>query len=69
VATVDSTAANLLVQTIDAARLLGASCIVTGMSSGISRALVELGLDLSLLHTRGDLQSGIEEAMSVLGVR
>src|ERR687897_2199522 len=46
VATIDLTVANHLVQTVEAARLMGASAIITGISSRIAQTLVDLGVDL-----------------------
>jgi rsbT co-antagonist protein RsbR len=69
VATIDVTVANHLVQTVEAARLMGASAIITGLSSKIAQTLVDLGVDLSMMKTVGDLQGGLEEADRVLGYR
>ncbi|MBW8815767.1 MAG: STAS domain-containing protein [Caulobacterales bacterium] len=67
VSTVDSKVANHLIQTVAAARLMGATVIVTGLSSDVAQSLVTLGVDLSRLNTIGDLQGGIEEAERILG--
>ena len=67
VPSVDSTVANHLVQTVDASRLMGATVIVTGLSSGIAQTLVTIGVDLTKMKTVGDLQGGIEEAERLLG--
>jgi rsbT co-antagonist protein RsbR len=64
---IDLTVANHLVQTVNASRLMGADVIITGLSSGIAQTLVDLGVDLGLIHTVGDLQGGIEEAERLLG--
>ena len=64
---VDESVANHLVQTVDASRLMGASVIITGLSSKIAQTLVIIGVDLSKMHTIGDLQGGIEEAERLLG--
>ncbi len=66
---VDSTVANHLVQTVDASRLMGATVIVTGLSSEIAQTLVTIGVDLSKMKTVGDMQGGIEEAERLLGYR
>jgi rsbT co-antagonist protein RsbR len=66
---VDSTVANHLVQTVDASRLMGATVIVTGLSSEIAQTLVTIGVDLTKMKTVGDLQGGIEEAERLLGYR
>ena len=67
VPTIDSTVANHLVQTVDASGLMGASVIITGLSSEIALTLVTIGLDLSKMNAVGDLQGGIEEAEHLLG--
>jgi rsbT co-antagonist protein RsbR len=67
VPSVDSTVANHLVQTVDASRLMGATVIVTGLSSEIAQTLVTIGVDLTKMKTVGDLQGGIEEAERLLG--
>jgi rsbT co-antagonist protein RsbR len=69
VATIDRTVANHLVQTVEASRLMGASTIITGLSSEIAQTLVDLDVDLSMMKTVGDLQGGLEEAERLAGYR
>jgi rsbT co-antagonist protein RsbR len=69
VAAIDLTVANHIVQTVEAARLMGASAIITGLSSEIAQTLVDLGVDLSMMKTVGDLQGGLEEAERLIGLR
>jgi rsbT co-antagonist protein RsbR len=69
VATIDETVANHLVQTVEASRLMGASTILTGLSPDIARTLVDLGVDLGMMKTVGDLQGGLEEAERLAGYR
>ncbi|MGH2683160.1 MAG: STAS domain-containing protein [Actinomycetota bacterium] len=64
---IDLTVANHLVQTVNASRLMGADVIITGLSSGIAQTLVDLGVELGIIQTVGDLQGGIEEAERLLG--
>ncbi len=64
---VDSKVANHLLQTVEAARLMGASVIVTGISPEIAQTLVRIGIDLSRLRTRTDLMGGLEEAEQLIG--
>jgi rsbT co-antagonist protein RsbR len=66
---IDSPVANHLVQTVEAARLLGAIVIVTGLSPEIAQTLVNIGVDLGKMNTVGDLQGGIEEAERLLGYK
>ncbi|MDO8210498.1 STAS domain-containing protein [Conexibacter sp. CPCC 206217] len=67
VPTIDQTVANHLLQTVEASRLMGASVIITGLSSEIAQTLVTIGVDLSKVNAVGDLQGGIEEAERLLG--
>jgi rsbT co-antagonist protein RsbR len=69
VATIDLAVANNLVQTVKACGLMGASAIITGLSSRIAQTLVDLGVDLSTMQTVGDLQGGLEEGERLLGYR
>jgi rsbT co-antagonist protein RsbR len=69
VAAVDSKVANHMIQTVAAARLMGALVIVTGLSADVAQALVALGVDLGRINTIGDLQGGLEEAERLLGYK
>lgn len=69
VATVDSRVANHLVQTVEAARLMGAKVVISGISPEIALTMVTLGIDLGPVYTVGDLQNGIEHAERLLGYR
>jgi rsbT co-antagonist protein RsbR len=69
VATIDSKVANHLMQTVAAARLMGATAIVTGLSSDVAQSLVALGIDVDRFNTVGDLQGGVEDAERLLGYR
>jgi rsbT co-antagonist protein RsbR len=69
VATIDRTVANHLVQAVEASRLMGASTILTGLSSEIAQTLVDLDVDLSMMKTVGDLQGGLVEAERLAGYR
>ncbi len=66
---VDSKVANHLLQTAEAARLMGARVILTGLSPEVAQSLVSIGVDLGRLITVGDLQGGIIEADRLLGYR
>lgn len=67
VAAVDSMVANHLVQAVEAARLLGAHAILTGLSAEVAQTIVRIGVDLGKVRTTGSLQDGIAEANRMLG--
>ena len=59
---IDMQVANYLVQAVRASGLMGARVIITGLSAEIAQTLVNIGVDLSMMQSVGDLQGGIEEA-------
>ena len=64
---VDTKVADNLVKTTAAVRLLGAQTILTGISAQVARTIVQLGVDISTMHTRSRLQEGIELALDLVG--
>ena len=66
---VDSLVARHLIMTVSAARLMGAECIITGISSRISQTMVNLGVDLTGIITRGILADGLKLAFELSGQR
>lgn len=58
---VDSKVANHIAQACEAARLMGALVVLTGISPDIAQTLVTIGAQLRGVRTLGDLQGGIEE--------
>jgi rsbT co-antagonist protein RsbR len=56
---VDTQVANAFIQAARAVRLLGAEVMLTGIQPQIAQTLVQLGVDLSDIDTRGSLQAGI----------
>lgn len=61
---VDSSVANSLVKTVQAARLLGVECMLVGISADVARSLVLLGIDLTFVRTFSTLESGLKQAMA-----
>ncbi len=66
VAMVDTRVADGLIQVITAAGLLGAKCVLVGISPEVAQTIISLGIDLSAIVTRSDLQSGIVYALGQL---
>ncbi len=63
VPTVDTQVANHLLKTVTSARLLGAECIISGISPAIAQTIVHLGIDLSSIKTKATLQDAMIYAM------
>ena len=64
---VDSSVADNLNKTIQAARLKGARTIVSGISDAVAETIVDLGIDWSQIDTVRDLQTGLRLAMENIG--
>src|SRR6478672_10962994 len=64
---VDTAVAKHLLETVAAARLLGAEVMVVGVSPQVALTLVHLGLDLAGITTRTTLARGLELAFARLG--
>lgn len=67
VPTVDTQVANHLLKTVTSARLLGAECIISGISPVIAQTIVHLGIDLSGIRTKATLQDAMIFAMQQNG--
>ena len=63
VPTVDTQVANHLLKTVTSARLLGAECIISGISPAIAQTIVHLGIDLSSIKTKATMQDAMIYAM------
>lgn len=63
---VDSAVANHLLQAVQAARLMGAAGLVSGLSADNAQTLARLGIDFGRLRTLGTLEDAIEAAEQVL---
>ena len=68
VSTVDTLVAQHFLKTAAAVRLMGAECIICGISPKIAQTVVNLGVDLPNITTRVDLQSGLAYAFERIGV-
>lgn len=69
VPTVDTSVALNLLRTIDAARLMGAECIISGIRAEIAQTMVNLGIDLKEVKTRASMARALEEALTMLGLK
>jgi rsbT co-antagonist protein RsbR len=65
---VDTAVAKHLLETVAAARLLGAEVLMVGLSTRTAITLVHLGVDLSGVITRTTMAKGLELAFGRLGL-
>jgi rsbT co-antagonist protein RsbR len=66
---VDTAVANHLLQASEAAKLMGATVVITGISPAMAQTLTSLGTALPDARTVVDLQEGIEVIERALGYR
>jgi rsbT co-antagonist protein RsbR len=64
---VDAGVANHLIQTTQAATLLGAHCVLVGITPEVAQTMGQLGINLSTLVTRSNLQAGVTYALARSG--
>jgi len=69
VATVDAQVATYLLSAARACRLLGCEVALVGVGTGVAQIIVRLGVDLSEIITRANLQAGIAWAFERSGFR
>lgn len=62
----DSDVAGYLMQSIKASRLMGAEVFLSGISSAVAQALVDLGEELATVRTFGNLKAALDEAEMVI---
>jgi ribose transport system substrate-binding protein len=65
IAVVDTQVANYLLQSAQAAQLLGARVILVGISPEVAQTIVQLGIDLSSIRTSSTLKDGLRAAMAL----
>ena len=64
---VDTKVADHILKTTAAVQLLGSQTILTGISASVARTVVQLGVEITRMHTRSKLSEGIELALSIVG--
>lgn len=65
----DTSVAGHLMKTIDAAKMLGAQIVMTGISPEGAQTVVKLGINFQDVITRATLRAGVAEALRMLGKR
>jgi len=66
---VDTQVAKILLEAARAAQLMGCRAVLTGIRPEIAQTMVELGIEVTDLVTRSELQGGMEYALEEMGLR
>jgi rsbT co-antagonist protein RsbR len=66
-ATVDTEVAQHLLKTVNAARLLGAECIICGIRPQVAQTIVSLGIEFGDIATKATLADALAHALSRTG--
>lgn len=67
VQTVDTQVAQHLIRTAAAVRLMGAKCIISGISPKIAQTMVQLGVDVGEVRTRSTIRTALTDALLTVG--
>ncbi|MFI9027983.1 STAS domain-containing protein [Streptomyces sp. NPDC053560] len=65
VPTVDTAVAQHLMHTVNAVRLMGADCVISGIRPPIAQTIAQLGIDLSTILTRATLADALSAAIEL----
>ena len=63
---IDTQVASYIIKTIQAAKLLGAKAIITGISPENAQTLINIGISVVDVITKGTLQNGLDYALSLI---
>ncbi|MFG6591202.1 STAS domain-containing protein [Sulfitobacter sp. 1A12157] len=67
VGTVDTQVAQHLLRAAAAVRLMGAECIISGISPMIAQTMVQLGIDVGTVSTRSSIRTALSDALMTVG--
>jgi len=65
---VDTKTADHFIKMVKAVKLLGAECIITGISPEIAQTLTNIGIDLTNVKTLRNLRDGLKESLRIMGL-
>lgn len=68
VAAVDTAVANHLIKIAKATKLMGCSCIISGISPAVAETLVQLGVELGDIATNSTLQDALSDAFRMMNL-
>ncbi len=69
VAVVDTAVANYLIKMTKASRLMGCTCLISGISGSVAQTIVELGIQIEEVSTTGTMKEALNQALGVTGAQ
>jgi rsbT co-antagonist protein RsbR len=69
VPTVDTEVAQHLLKTVNAARLLGAECVICGIRPQVAQTIVSLGIEFGDIATKATLADALAHALKRTGLK
>lgn len=66
VAVVDTAVANYLMKMTQATKLMGCACVIAGISPAVARTIIDLGVDLGGVETKGNLMGALHFALQTM---
>ena len=67
VASMDTEVTNHLIRTVQSTKLLGAECVITGIRPEVAQTMTHLGVDMSRLVIKSDMQDGLRWGLKKMG--
>lgn len=69
VVAVDTAVANHLIKITKATKLMGCTCIISGISPAVAQSIVQLGINLGAINTNSTLNEALKEAFIQLNLQ
>lgn len=66
---VDTQVANALLKAAGGVSLLGGRCILTGIRPAVAQTMIDLGINMTMIATKGTLRAGLATAMGMVSGR
>lgn len=69
VAVVDTAVANYFIKITKASKLMGCTCMISGISGSVAQTIVELGIQIEEVTTTGNMKEALNRALGATGAK
>lgn len=69
IAVMDTAVANYIIKITKATKLMGCTCIISGVSGAVAQTVVELGIQVDDINTTGNMQDALSIAFKMTGIK